>query len=196
MYKKTKAKLKEFNFLQHPTAIMRYLKNNKDLIIKNINYAFFEDDSEDILVVFSSVSVKYVYINTRLSKNYPAMFENQNEYENYLAIYGTFAILLNQNFKAQNLQDSRILIKDYLKNLTHIIYYDESFRLNLSTYTDKNELKAVYRYGYDFCYCLMKSLYNNNIKKSLVQELLQLNPQEIDLLLNAFVAKIIINGDD
>lgn len=147
----TAENLKKFTFLDKKSTIIHYLKKHKSLVIKNINYAFFESNEPHLLSVFSEGGVNFVHIN---AKNVPMNFTTTEEYENYLAIFGTFAVLIDENFQISSLEDSRMnsYAQDLLSDLTFFIYYDKAFRLNLKSHI-RNEfsaLKTIYDFGYDY----------------------------------------------
>lgn len=188
--------LKYFCFLDKKVALMRYLKENKAFIIKHINYSFFESDEPYLLSVFSDKRVNFIHINSRLSKNYLLGYESQNEYENFLAIYGSFAILIHQNFQIQDLNDSRlnIYVKDFLMDLTFKVYYDDAFRLNLQEYIkDENEvLKYVYRYGYNYLLGLFRAYFNKSLEFDYIAKILKIDSNELAKLYRLYKSRILI----
>lgn len=193
-----KDSLKTFCFLDRKITLIRYLKENKNIIIKNINYAFFESDENYLLSVFSKDNIHYIHINSKLSKNFPLNYESKDEYENFLAIYGTFAILIGQSFQIQDLSDSRLNIyfKDFLFDLTFKIYYDEAFRLNLEKFIrDENEsLKYVYRYGYDYLFIMFRAYFNQKIEFSFLAKILNIEENELAKLYRLYRNKILIKN--
>lgn len=160
--KEQNSPLKSFTFLDRGLSIVRYLKKYKKEIIENINYAFYESDEKYLVSFFSGERAKYVHINSTLTKDYPSIYENEQEYENYLSIYATFGILINQSFQLQSLNDTRFYHKDFIRDMTNVIFYDEMFRLNLERDLQvKDEiLPLVYRYGNDFLFNLFKNSLN------------------------------------
>lgn len=193
-------KLKKFSFLDKQISLIKYLKNNKNEIIRNINYAFVESKEPYLLSVFSENNIHFIHINARICKDYPKIFDSIYEYENYLAIYGTFAVLIDINFQAESLEDSRIFFKDFLEDLTFKIYYDEAFRLNLESFVDEqNEvLKYVYRYGYDFLLQCFKLFYKDTfdaLNYSHIMRFLQMNDLEFKELFGLYKSKIILEDE-
>lgn len=196
LIKKDVSRVKRFNFLNKQISLITYLKKEKRDIINNINYAFFESYEPYLLSVFSNQSSNYIHINSRLCKEYPRSFDSVYEYENYLAIYGTFAVLLDENFQIESLDDSRMYCRDFLKDLTFRIYYDSSFRLNLeSMLVEKNNvLRFVYRYGYDFLLQCFKLFHNDKCEYSRIIEFLNIEGAEFIELYGLYQSKIILEG--
>lgn len=157
--------LKNFNFLDRQLSIVRYLKKYKKEIIENINYAFYESDEKYLVSFFSGERAKYIHINSTLTKDYPSIYENEEEYENYLAIYATFGILINQSFQLQSLNDTRFYHKDFIRDMTNVIFYDEMFRLNLSPFVSENDgyYKAIYAYGKDYIFQCFSAMMRGEI---------------------------------
>lgn len=181
-------------------SLIKYVKNNKDLIIRNINYAFFESNEPFLLSVFHQKQTYFIHINARLCKDYPKIFDSIYEYENYLAVYGTFALLVNASFQVESLEDSRIFFKEFLEELTFKIYYDEAFRLNLESLVDeKNKiLKYVYRYGYDFLLQCFKFFYKDTFRitsHSCIMKYLQMSDLEFRELFALYKSKIILENE-
>lgn len=197
-FKQNKEKLRHFNFLDTKISLIKYLKENKSLIIKSINYAFFESNESYLLSAFSSDGIHFIHINSKLSKEFPPHFETQNEYENFLTIYATFGILIEQNFQVQDLSDSRLNIhfKDFLSDLTFKIYYDDAFRLNLENYIQaENEvLKYVYRYGYDYLFVLFRAYFNEKLEFDFIAKLLKLESNELEKLYRLYKTKILVDN--
>lgn len=199
-YFKTKQKnilpLKKFSFLDRKLTLVKYFKKEKNDIIKSINYAFFESAEDFLLSVFSKEDIYFIHINSRLTKKYPSNFSSACEYENYLAIYATFAILMDFSFQAQDLEDSRIFHKDFLEDLTFKIYYDDNFRLNLESFIDEENkiLRYVYRYGYDFLLEFFRIYYKNSSKFIYLAflNLLKIKESEFNELFALYRAKIIL----
>lgn len=185
--------LKQFCFLDKRTSLIKYLKNKKSFIIKNINYSFFSSDEPFLLSVFADGDINFIHINI---KKLPPNFDSLQEYENYLAIYGTFAVLINQSFQIEDLNDSRlnIYIKDFLEDLTFKIYYDESFRLNLQDYINKENsvLKYVYAYGYDYLFVLFKAYFKEKLEFSFLVQALNIEENELAKLYRMYESKILI----
>ncbi len=192
--KSDKPQLEHFSFLDRQVTLVKYLKKNKSEIIKHINYAFFESKEPYLLSVFSSPNANYIHINHNLCKEHPKSFDSIYEYENYLAIYGTFAVLIGETFQISSLQDSRIYFKDFLEDLTFKIYYDEDFRLNLESFLiNKNEiLRFVYRYGYDFLLQSFKIFNKDEFYYRRIKEFLNINDLEFKELFELYRYKIIL----
>lgn len=190
--------LKYFCFLDKKISLTKYLKENKSLILKNINYAFFESDEPYLLSVFCENNINFIHINSKLSKNFPLIYNSKDEYENFLAIYGTFAILIQQNFQINNLNDTRIniYVKDFLSDLTFKIYYDEAFKLNLQEYIrNENEiLKYIYRYGYDYLFVLFNAYFKQKIEFNYISKFLNINNDELTKLYRLYKHKILIEN--
>lgn len=185
--------LKQFCFLDKRTSLIKYLKNKKSFIIKNINYSFFHSDEPYLLSVFADRDINFIHINI---KKLPPNFDSLQEYENYLAIYGTFAVLINQSFQIEYLNDSRlnIYIKDFLEDLTFKIYYDESFRLNLQDHINKGNsvLKYVYAYGYDYLFVLFKAYFQEKLEFGFLIQALNIDENELTKLYKMYESKILI----
>ena len=109
---KANPSLKQFCFLDKRTSLIKYLKNKKSFIIKNINYSFFSSDEPYLLSVFADGDINFIHINI---KKLPPNFDSLQEYENYLAIYGTFAVLIKQSFQIEDLNDIIFYISNALK---------------------------------------------------------------------------------
>lgn len=190
---KANPSLKQFCFLDKRTSLIKYLKNKKSFIIKNINYSFFSSDEPYLLSVFADGDINFIHINI---KKLPPNFDSLQEYENYLAIYGTFAVLIKQSFQIEDLNDSRlnIYIKDFLEDLTFKIYYDESFRLNLQDYINKENsvLKYVYAYGYDYLFVLFKAYFQEKLEFSFLVQVLNIEENELAKLYRMYESKILI----
>ena len=199
--KQNQTPLRKFSFLDRQLTLVKYLKQNKVKIIKSINYAFFASDENVLLSVFCKDNIYFIHINSRLTKDYyPSNFSNSCEYENYLAIYGTFSVLIDFSFQAQELDDSRIFYKDFLEDLTFKIYYDDDFRLNLQDLIDQENaiLKYVYRYGYDFLLEFFKLYFQNSSKTSNAYltfiNFLKIKESEFNELFGLYRAKIILEN--
>lgn len=200
LYKKLKSNksnsLKQFCFLDKKISLIKYLKNNKGFIIKNINYSFFSSDEPYLLSVFCEEHLNFIHINI---KKLPPNFDSLQEYENYLAIYGTFAVLINQSFQIEDLSDSRlgIYIKDFLEDLTFKIYYDESFRLNLQDYINKENsvLKYVYAYGYDYLLVLFEAYFKEKLEFNFLVQVLKIEKDELIRLYRMYKSKILIGRE-
>ncbi|CAD7289512.1 hypothetical protein LMG7974_01589 [Campylobacter majalis] len=167
-HKKTKLKIKKFSLIDRKLSIISYFKKHKKELINNINYMYFDSDEDYLMQVYSSNEANLVFINTRLSNVLPKNrnFETKKEYENYLTICATFCVLLNQDIKLISLDDTRIsiFIRDFLKDLTYQIYYNDVFDLNLQDIvTDNFTLKMIYRYGYDFLFNIFLAFDENRI---------------------------------
>lgn len=194
-------KFKRFTFLDKQISLIRYLKQNKKDIIKYINYAFFESNEPYLISVFNESDIHYIHINERLCKEKLSKnFDSVYEYENYLAIYGTFAVLIGENFQAQDLNDSRISFRDFLHELTFHIYYDDAFRLNLESFVGKeNEiLRYVYRYGYDFLLESFKFFYkdvHNSFNYNQIIRFLSITDDEFRELFALYKSKIILESE-
>ena len=165
--KKQENKLKAFTFLDRQLSIVKYLKKNKKSIIENINYAFFESNEPYLLSFFSGEKAKYVHINSRLTQDYPSIYENIEEYENYLAIYATFGILIHQSFQLQSLSDSKFYHRDFIRDMANVIFYDEMFRLNLSNFVNESEsyYMAIYLYGKDYIFNVFSAMMRKEINE-------------------------------
>ena len=146
-----------------------------------------------MLSVFADGAINFIHINI---KKLPPNFDSLQEYENYLAIYGTFAVLIKQSFQIEDLNDSRlnIYIKDFLEDLTFKIYYDESFRLNLQDYINKENsvLKYVYAYGYDYLFVLFKAYFQEKLEFSFLVQVLNIEENELAKLYRMYESKILI----
>ncbi|QKG30281.1 hypothetical protein [Campylobacter sp. RM16187] len=154
-HKKTDGKLKKFSLIDKKLSIVTFFKRNKKNLIKNINFMYFDSDEEYLMQVYNSDKANLIFINTRLTKDVLSIFTNKQEYENYLTIYGTFCILLNQDLKITSLSDTRIpvFIRDFLKDLTYFIFYCDDFHLNLQDFVHDNfTLRMIYKYGYDLLF--------------------------------------------
>ncbi|MCR2112212.1 hypothetical protein [Campylobacter upsaliensis] len=164
-FKVQKSELKRFTFLDRQFTIVRFLKKCKKEIIGEINYAFYESDEDYLISFFSGERANYVHINSRFTQNYPSIYENIDEYENYLAIYATFGILINQSFQLQSLNDSKFYHKDFVRDMSNVIFYDEMFRLNLSSFVGESEsyYKAIYTYGKDYIFSVFSAMMNHQI---------------------------------
>lgn len=165
-YKQTEIKLKKFSLIDKKYSIVNFFKKNKKSIINNINYMYFDSDEKYLMQVYSSDEANIVFINTKQSIDIPPIFLNKREYENYLTIFGSFCVLLNQNIQINSINDTRISIflRDFLKDLTYFIYYCDDFHLNLQNYVDDNfALKSIYKYGYDFLFNVFLAFSNNKI---------------------------------
>lgn len=199
MVKDKEHNLKHFTFLDRQLAIVRFLKKHKKEIINEINYAFYESDEEYLLSFFSGERANYVHINSRLTKEYPSIYENIDEYENYLAIYATFGILINQSFQLQNLNDSRFYHKDFIKDMTNIIFYDEAFRLNLSGFVSDNEgyYKAIYAYGKDYIFSVFSAMMQNEISEETCIKMLSMGDKMRDfrMLFEVYEKMILLKKD-
>lgn len=195
-YRKNEEKLKHFNFLDRKKTLIKYLKENKVFIFKKINYSFFESDEPYLLSVFCGENINFIHINPKLSRNFPLNYDSKDEYENFLAIFGTFAILIRKNFQIENINDTRlnIVFKDFLFDLTFQIYYDDNFRLNLQDYIrEENEvLKYVYRYGYDYIFTLFNAYYSEKIDFDYIVKLLDIDTDELTELYKLYKSKILI----
>ena len=127
------------------------------------------------------------------------IFQISIEYENYLAIYGTFSVLIDFSFQAQDLNDSRIFYKDFLEDLTFKIYYDDNFRLNLESFIDEENkiLRYVYRYGYDFLLEFFKLYYRDSSTNTYIPFLnfLKIKESEFNELFGLYRAKIILESN-
>lgn len=143
--------------------------------------------------VFCQEHLNFIHINI---KKLPPNFDSLQEYENYLAIYGTFAVLINQSFQIEDLNDSRlnIYIKDFLEDLTFKIYYDESFRLNLQDYINKENsvLKYVYAYGYDYLLVLFEAYFKEKLEFNFLVQVLKIEKDELIRLYRMYKSKILI----
>lgn len=190
--KTTKNPIKKFSILDRRLSIVNYIKKNKLKLIKNINFSFFESDEKYILSSFSDQNINFIHINSKLTKNYPGYFENKKEYENYLAIYGTIGVLLNQNFQITTIKDTTQRYADFYKDVTNAIFYDEDFNLNLLEYTLENDLhiKYTYLYGIDFVVYILNSFYKNNITKEELFNILKIDDTEFNFLFEKFKFKI------
>ncbi|HEH5091113.1 TPA: hypothetical protein SG772_001728 [Campylobacter coli] len=188
----TKNIIKKFSILDRRLSIVNYIKKNKLKLIKSINFSFFESDEKYILSSFSNENINFIHINSRLTKDYPGYFENKKEYENYLAIYGTIGILLNQNFQITTIKDTTQKYADFYKDITNAIFYDEDFNLNLSEYTLESELhmKYTYLFGIDFVIYILNSFYQNNITKQELFDVLNINDTDFNFLFEKFKFKI------
>ncbi|WP_270975452.1 hypothetical protein [Campylobacter helveticus] len=199
MIKDKEHNLKHFTFLDRQLSIVRFLKKYKKEIINKINYAFYESDEEYLLSFFSGERANYVHINSRLTKEYPSIYENIEEYENYLAIYATFGILINQSFQLQNLNDSRFYHKDFIKDMTNIIFYDEAFRLNLSSFVGENEgyYKAIYAYGKDYIFSVFSAMMRNEINEETCIKMLSMENKMRDfrMLFEVYEKMILLKKD-
>lgn len=196
-YKNIKNKenvLKKFSLISRKNSIVNYLKQNKKEVINSINYCFFESNENILISVFSENNIYFIHINSLLIKDYPKNFNSINEYENYLLIYGTFAILLDLNFQAKDLDDSRILFKDFLHELTQYIFYDEKFNLNLIPYIDDENkiISFVYLYGYDFLFEIFKYFYKDKSNYVEIMKFLKMNESEFEALFELYKSKIIL----
>lgn len=195
-YEESEKKLKQFNFLDRKKILIDYLNKNKAYVLKKINYSFFESDEPYLLSVFTEKNSNFIHINSRLSKNFPVHYISKDEYENFLAIYGTFAVLIGQSFQIENMSDSRIkiYIKDFLYDLTFKIYYDDAFRLNLQDYIkDKNKiLRYVYKYGYDYLFILFRAYFNEKIDFVYISKILDIELSELEELFRLYKNKILI----
>lgn len=188
--------LKQFCFLDKKISLIKHLKQKKAFIIKNINYSFFPSNESYLLSVFCGGNVNFIHINI---KKLPPNFDSLQEYENYLAIYGTFAVLINQSFQIEDLSDSRlnIYIKDFLEDLTFKIYYDESFRLNLQDYINKENsvLKYVYAYGYDYLLVLFEAYFKEKLEFNFLIQALKIERNELIRLYRMYESKILIGRE-
>ena len=188
--------LKQFCFLDKKISLIKYLKHKKSFIIKNINYSFFPSNEPYLLSVFCGGNVNFIHINI---KKLPPNFDSLQEYENYLAIYGTFAVLINQSFQREDLNDSRLslYIKDFLEDLTFKIYYDESFRLNLQDYINKENsaLKYVYAYGYDYLLVLFEAYFKEKLEFNFLMQALKIEKNELIRLYRMYKSKILIRRE-
>ena len=180
--KMQESELKSFTFLDRQLAIVRFLKKYKKEIIENINYAFYKSNEPYLLSFFSGERAKYVHINSALTEDYPSIYENAEEYENYLAIYATFGILINQSFQIQNLNDSRFYHKDFVRDMTNVIFYDEMFRLNLSSFVSENEsyYKAIYAYGKDYIFSVFSAMMRQDIDENTCIKMLNMEDKMSD----------------
>ncbi|OCS21947.1 hypothetical protein CFVI97532_07035 [Campylobacter fetus subsp. venerealis cfvi97/532] len=154
-HKKTDGKLKKFSLIDKKLSIVTFFKKNKKNLIKNINFMYFDSDEDCLMQVYNSDRANLIFINTRLTKDHLSAFINKQEYENYLTIYGTFCVLLNQDLKITSLSDTRIpvFIRDFLKDLTYFIFYCDDFHLNLQDFVNDNfTLRMIYKYGYDLLF--------------------------------------------
>lgn len=220
--------MKHYSIIAPKINIVKYLQTNKKLILDNINFAFFESDEPYILSVFKGKKVNYIHINSKLTRKVPKSiidfvsgFERQDlikeleiyEYENWLAIFGTFSILLDsqtlrirKDFNDDNpytvqdlLRDSRneSFLNDKLCELTEAIYYDETFRINLETFIqnqDDKVLKYVYRYGYDFLLNCFKSYNENELLADNIKDYLKISNDEFKELYGLFKNKILLEN--
>lgn len=216
--------MKYYSIIAPKGHMSKYLQKNKKLILDNINFAFFESNEPYILSAFKGQKANYIHINSKLTKKVPKSiiefvsgFERQDllkeleiyEYENWLAIFGTFSILLDNHtlrirkdfsddkvYTIQNLlKDSRneSFLNDKLFKLTESIYYDESFRINLENFIQSQEnkiLKYVYRYGYDFLLQLFKSYNKNELLIDNIKDYLKISNDEFKELYRLFKNKI------
>lgn len=220
--------MKYYSIITQKTHIVKYLQKNKKMILDNINFAFFESDEPYILSVFKSKKGNYIHINSKLTQKVPRSiidfvsgFERQDlireleihEYENWLAIFGTFSILLdNQSLRIRKdfnddkpytvqdlLRDSRnqSFLNDKLCELTEAIYYDETFRINLENFIQNQEdkvLKYVYRYGYDFLLNCFKSYNKNELLIDNIKDYLKISNDEFKELYELFKNKILLEN--
>lgn len=195
--KTDKSQVKKFSFLNKQATLVKYLKTNKNEIIKQINYAFFESKEPYLLSVFSAEVANYIHINSRLCREFPKNFDSLHEFENYLAIYGTFAVLIGESFQISSLNDSKIYYRDFLEDLTFKIFYDDVFRLNLeSLLIDKNNiLRFVYRYGYDFLLQSFKIFYKDEFSYSTIKRFLNISDEEFNELYGLYRNKIILESN-
>lgn len=225
--KNTKESFKIFSVVHQKQYVAQYLRKNKKLIISNINYAFFESDENYILSVFKGKKSNYIHINSKLTKNVPQSiiesisgFEKKDwtteltiyQYENWLAIFGTFIILLdgintklvkdfndNMPYTIQDLlKDSRneSFLNDTLFSLTQVIYYDDDFRINLESFVNNENkiLKFVYRYGYDFLLQCFKAYHKNELYADTIKEYIKATNDEFKELYSMFENKIILES--
>lgn len=167
-YKATEVKIKKFSLIDRKKTIVSYFKKNKKKLIQDINYMYFESDEDYLMQVFSSDKANLIFINTRLSKNIPKgkNFSSKQEFENYLTIYASFCVLLNQNLRILSIDDSRVsvFIRDFLMDLTYQIFYNDAFDLNLQDIVNDNfTLKMAYRYGYDLLFNIFMAFENGKI---------------------------------
>ena len=201
-----KSKIKIFSILSHKHTIVKYLKQNTKEIINNINYAFFESNEKYLLSVKCSENAKYIHINTRLTSNFNnSLFSSKDDYENFIAIFGTFAVLLDESFQIEDLKDSTLLqsIREKLDDFTHHIWFCDDFRLNLQDFIiDDVNLKVIYRYGYDFLASIFFALDQGKIDFERVRTLFSrdnLSSSHISDLYHSFlliIAKMKVRGID
>lgn len=185
-------KIKPFNFLQDKPCIMRYFRENKKSIIESINFAYFPSDEPYLISCFVSDSIYFVHINARSKEKIPGAFEDFNDYENYLNIYATFAVLHNQNFQISTLNDSRLICAERLMKFSDIVYYDDNFKLNLSPYLEDKLLQNTFLYGYDFLFALFSKSEELDIK--FVKRYLKLEDSTIIKLYEKFYKKMILEN--
>ena len=196
-FKQETEDFRTFNFLQSKVSVMRYFKNHKKKIIESINYAFFESNEPYLLSVFSWHNARFVHINSTMTENYPIFATNVKEYENYLAIFGTFGILLDQNFRIEALDDSRICYcSDFLRDMTNRIYYDENFRLNLTNYIEQPHLKIIYRFGGDFVFEIFNAYYRKKLELSKIKDIFQTTEENVKELYALLSSKIVVGNND
>ncbi|HIF9806854.1 TPA: hypothetical protein ACX8VE_001702 [Campylobacter jejuni] len=194
-YEKTKKSLKSFSILNKKVVVHKYLKENKRNIIGQINYAFFESNEPYILSVFCDDECYYIHINSRLTKIYPSYFNNENEYENYLIIFATTAVLFRKNFQIENINDSRLNqpYKEAIVDITNAIFYDETFRINLERYVNQEEkyLKNIYFYGFNFLINIFKETTENKISEEECKKILKINDDDFEKLFDLLKFKLL-----
>ncbi|EAI9739298.1 hypothetical protein MLB78_001642 [Campylobacter jejuni] len=199
-FSKSSNLLRKFSIISQKQAICKYLKLNKNFIINNINYCFFESEENYLISVFTNDNLNYIHINSRKTKEYPRAFENQENFEVFLSIFATISVLLNLNYQITNLNDSRLLLKqkEKIEDITYCIYYDEKFNLNLSNYiNDKlSYIKNIYYFGEDFLFCLFKNFYLKNILKEDLFKILNIDEEDFKKLYSHFKLKIKKNISD
>lgn len=195
-HKRTDGKLKKFSLIDKKLSIVTFFKRNKKNLIKNINFMYFDSDEEYLMQVYNSDKANLIFINTKLTKDVLSIFTNKQEYENYLTIYGTFCVLLNQDLKITSLSDTRIpvFVRDFLKDLTYFIFYCDDFHLNLQDFVNDNfTLRMIYKYGYDLLFNIFLAFDNGRINDQYVvsffeNEVLQEN--SLRGLYNSFLPSI------
>ncbi|ECK2550146.1 hypothetical protein FQW77_08705 [Campylobacter jejuni] len=194
-YEKTKKSLKSFSILNKKVVVHKYLKENKRNIIGQINYAFFESNEPYILSVFCDDEYYFIHINSRLTKTYPSYFNNENEYENYLIIFATTAVLFRKNFQIENINDSRLNqpYKEVIVDITNAIFYDETFRINLERYVNQEEkyLKNIYFYGFNFLINIFKEITENKISEEECKKILKINDDDFEKLFDILKFKLL-----
>ncbi|EAH8851009.1 hypothetical protein CDJ58_07820 [Campylobacter lari] len=185
--KKTNQKeIKKFSHCTRKVILCQYFKKNKNSIIKSINFSFFESDENYLISLFSENNINFVHINGKKTKEYPKIFNNQQEYEVFLSIYSTVALLYGINFQLESVSDSRLNyeIRERIKNICFQIYYDDDFNFNLSNSFHENfdYLKFIFLYGKDFIFELMKGFYYKKISKADCLNILNISEKEFSNL--------------